>query len=37
LLTVGLMRIAVAEAWGQFRNPGEGEGLLLEPITRELV
>jgi hypothetical protein len=27
----------VAVAWGQFRNPEEGEHLLLEAVTRGLV
>jgi hypothetical protein len=31
------MRIAVAEAWEQLRNPGEGECPPLEAVTRGLV
>jgi hypothetical protein len=27
----------IAEAWGQFMNPEEGECLLLKAITRKLV
>jgi hypothetical protein len=31
------MRIAVAEAWEQFRNPGEGKCPPLEAVARGLV
>jgi hypothetical protein len=34
LLGVGLLRIAVAEACGQFENKQEGECLQLEAVTR---
>jgi hypothetical protein len=31
------LRIAVAEAWGQFRNPEKGEHPPLEAVTRGLT
>jgi hypothetical protein len=35
--SVGQFRVAVAEVWGQFGNPEEGECPPLETITRRLV
>jgi hypothetical protein len=34
LLRVGWLRIALAEAWVQFRNTNEGECLPLDAVTR---